>query len=102
MIMIWLKRRFYAAEFGPYQDKLGELMMAMPTRYAEFLMVSTETEKPLVSDYYVGLPTETMAPFFDGFERVTEAELPREIDTFLLGDQTKEPFTSRFRFRKRV
>jgi hypothetical protein len=31
---------------------------------------------------------------------LSEAELPREIDTFLLGDQTKEPFTQRFRFRK--
>ncbi|WP_426418464.1 hypothetical protein [Bradyrhizobium genosp. A] len=100
--MIWLKRRFHAADFGPYQDKLGELMMAMPTHYAEFLMVSTETEQPLVSDYYVGLPIEALAVAFDGFERAADAELPREIDTFLLGDQTKEPFTSRFRFRKRV
>jgi len=99
--MIWLKRRFYAAEFGPYQDKLGELMMAMPARYAEFLMVSTETEKPLVSDYYVGLPLAELASVFDGFGEVSEVELPREIDTFLLGDQTKEPFTSRFRFRRR-
>lgn len=99
--MIWLKRRFRAADFAPHQDKLGELMMAMPTHYAEFLMVSTETEKPLVSDYYVGLPIAELARVFDGFEQVAEAELPREIDTFLLGDQTKEPFTSRFRFRKR-
>ena len=27
--------------------------------------------------------------------------LPKEIDTFLFGDQTKEPFTSRFKFKKR-
>lgn len=99
--MIWLKRRFYAAEFAPYQDKLGELMMATPSSYSEFLMVSTETDKPLVSDYFIGLPGEPMDRFFDGFERITEADLPSEIDTFHLGDQTKEPFTSRFRFRKR-
>jgi hypothetical protein len=98
--MIWLKRRFYAADFAPYQNKLGDMLMAMPAHYAEFLMVSTKTDKPLMSDYYVGLPTEVLAAAFDGFERVSEAELPREIDTFLLGDQTKEPFTQRFRFRK--
>ena len=68
-------------------------MMAMPARYAEFLMISTNTDEPLTSDYYVGP--------FSSFERVSENGLPKEIDTFLFGDQTKEPFTSRFKFKKR-
>ncbi|MCP2219915.1 hypothetical protein [Bradyrhizobium elkanii] len=99
--MIWLKRQFQAADFAPYQDRLESLMSLVPTRYAEFLMVSTETSRPLISDYYVGLPDESFAGKFDGFERVAETDLPREIDTFLFGDQTKEPFTSRFKFRHR-
>lgn len=98
--MIWLKRSFHAADFAPYQDKLADLMMAMPQRCAEFLMVSIENG-PIDGEYYVGLPDETLAPFFDRFTRVAEADLPKEIDTFHVGDQTKEPFTSRFRFKKR-
>jgi len=97
--MIWLKRRFQAADYAPYQDKLAKLMMAMPTRYAEFLMVSTKVKDALTSDYYIGLPEEPLALAFDGFERMDEAELPREIDVFHLGDQTKQPFTSRFKFK---
>jgi hypothetical protein len=99
-ILIWLKRSFHAADFAPYQEKLAELMMAMPNRYSEFLMVSTENG-PLDGDYYVGLPDGTPFVFFDEFEQVREADLPKQIDTFLVGDQTKEPFTSRFKFKKR-
>lgn len=99
--MIWLKRQFQAADFAPYQNLLEGLIFLAPTRYAEFLMVSTETSRPLISDYFVGLPDESFAHRFDGFERVAENDLPKEIDTFLFGDQTKEPFTSRFEFRHR-
>jgi hypothetical protein len=35
-----------------------------------------------------------------GFTSVRELELPKEIDIVLVADQTKGPFTSRFRFRK--
>jgi hypothetical protein len=38
---------------------------------------------------------------FDGFEHVNESDLPKNIDTFHLGDTTKQPFTNRFRFRSR-
>jgi len=98
--MIWLKRRFEAAQYAPYQDKLAALQLTLPARYPEFLMVSTNTETPLISDYYVGLPEQSFASAFDGFEPVTEADLPREIDTFLYGDQTKLPFKQRFKFRE--
>jgi hypothetical protein len=75
--------------------------MANPTAYKEFLMVSTKTDDAGVSDYYVGVPSEPFLAAFDGFERVSEGELPKEIGVFHLGDSTKEPFTSRFRFRSR-
>ncbi|WGR91843.1 hypothetical protein MTX20_26465 [Bradyrhizobium sp. ISRA435] len=75
--------------------------MSMPARYAEFLMVSVKTEKPLISDYYIGVPTAEVADAFPEFERISEGDLPKEIDTFHLGDQTKQPFTSRFKFRER-
>lgn len=99
--MIWLKKRFKHAEYGPAMDRLEKLLMAMPQRYAEFLMVSTRVGHTRESDYYVGVPTAEVAAAFPEFERITESDLPKEIDTFHLGDQTKEPFTSRFRFRKR-
>jgi hypothetical protein len=99
--MFWIKRRFHAANFAASQDLIERLMIAMPDRYAEFLMVSTKTDEPLTSDYYVGLPAESLAAGFTGFQPVSESDLPKEIDTFLFGDQTKEPFTSRFKFRSR-
>ena len=97
--MFWAKRRFEYAAYGPYQDQLEKLLMANPTHYKEFLMVSTKTDDPAVSDYYIGVPSETFLAAFDGFERVAESDLPKEIDSFHLGDATKEPFKSRFRSR---
>jgi hypothetical protein len=97
--MVWIKRRFNAADYAPYMKRLENLLMANASRYPEFLMVSTKTDEPLVSDYYIGVPNESFLIGFDGFERVAENDVPKEIDSFHLGDATKEPFKSRFRFR---
>jgi hypothetical protein len=80
--MIWLKRRCHAAEFEPFQTLLENLMATMPTRTAEFLMVSTNAEDPLDQDCFIGLPEEVFAAKFHGFAKVSEDELPKEIDDF--------------------
>lgn len=99
--MIWVKRRFQFAEYGQYMDLLERLLMANPTLYQEFIMVSVKTEdKPGESGYYVGVPHKALLAGFDGFTPVEESELPKEIDTVLIADQTKEPFRSRFRFKE--
>ena|SRR5712692_9381014 len=100
--MYWIKRRFRYADYAPYMDKLEKLLMANATMYQEFLMVSTEVEgNPMESDYYMGVPHKALAIGFDGFTPVQESELPKVIDTFHLGDATKKPFQSRFRFKER-
>lgn len=99
--MIWLKRRFAGADYGPYMDRLEQLMIANPQLYQKFIMVSTKTRDALVSDYYVGVPNEVLAGGFDGFIRVGESDLPRIIDVLHIADATKEPFTSRFQFAPR-
>jgi hypothetical protein len=76
-------------------------MLANAEQYHEFIMVATDTDQPNVSAYWVGVPSEALFTAFDGFERVAEADLPREIDTLLVADATKEPFTSRFKFKRR-
>ena len=99
--MIWLKKRFQFAEYAPAMDLLEKLMMSMPARYSEFLMVSTETGQAGVSDYYIGVPSLEMAGPFRDFEKISENDLPKVIDTSHLGDSTKEPFASHFKFKKR-
>jgi hypothetical protein len=79
---------------------LQQLLFAHPAQYREFIMVATDTDKPGVSTYWVGVPTEPLFAVFDGFERVTETDLPKEIDSLCVADATKEPFTSRFKFKR--
>ena len=45
----------------------------------------------------IGLPDKLLAAPFDGFEEVSEADQPKEIDILLIADATKQPFTSRFK-----
>jgi hypothetical protein len=100
--MVWAKRRFNGIEYIPYMDRLEALLLANAARHAEFIFVSVKTNKPLVDDYYVGLPEKTFLPLFDGFETVSEDALPKIIDTCLVsGDQDAPPF-SRFTFRHRL
>jgi hypothetical protein len=98
--MIWGKRTIQGVGYVPYFDRLEKLMMANPTRYAEFIMVSVKI-KALLDDYYVGVPESSMMALFDGFEPVLESDLPKIIDTLHIADATKEPFSSRFTFRHR-
>jgi hypothetical protein len=100
--MIWAKRRFSDAKYAPYLGRLEKLMMAQPTSAQQFIMVSTESGKVGVGDYYVGVPDELAMLAFDGFDRVGEAELPREVDIFHLGDHTSSEFTSRFTIKHRA
>ena len=87
--MIWGKRRFEDADYGPYMDRLDKLAMADAIRATDYLMVSTKTDKG-ECNYYVGVPNEDFMRFFDGFSRVDESDLPREIDVFHFGVEGEE------------
>jgi hypothetical protein len=99
--MIWAKRQFRFAEYAPYMERLDRLMLANPSMYSQFIMVSTDVSKPALSNYYVGVPDQSFLAEFDGFDIVPESQLPNEIDTVLIADATTDEFKSRFRFRKR-
>lgn len=98
--VIWGKRVFDGADYARYQDRLQQLLFTHPAQYREFIMVATDTDDPGVSIYWVGVPSEILFAPFDGFERVEEADLPKEIDSLCIADATKEPFTSRFKFKR--
>jgi hypothetical protein len=98
--MVWGKRRFSSAGYSPYFDLMRKLRQAEadPTPYRQFIMVSTERVGG-ESDYYVGVPSETVMAAFDGFERVEESMLPKVIDVLHIGDATSDEFTSRFELK---
>ena len=87
--MIWAKRRFEAAAYAPYMDRLRDLMLVNPARYREFIMISTKTDKSHLDEYYIGVPNEAFLRDFKGFEVVREEDLPTKIDAFHLGDGGK-------------
>ena len=64
--MFWAKREFKWADYAPYQDRLGKLLMDNPTHYREFMMFSIEKTTG-VSDVYVGVPVKEFLAIFDGF-----------------------------------
>ncbi len=94
--MIWGKRQFQWADYAPYQDRLGDLIMKNPTQYREFMMFSIE-QKVGLSDVYVGVPIKEYMALFDGFEPVSEDALPKVVDTLLVADANA--FAERFEFR---
>ena len=96
--MVWGKRRFSYADYSPYFDLMRKLRQADPTSYRQFIMISTERVGG-ESDYYVGVPNETLMAAFDGFERVEESMLPKVIDALHIGDAKSDEFTSRFEFK---
>jgi len=98
--VIWLKRRFAGVDYVPYMYRLKDILFANTPLYAEFIMVSTNTADPGISDYYVGLPHEALSQAFEAFERIAEYDFSKKIDVLLIADAGKEPF--QIRFGKRV
>ena len=94
--MVWGRRRFQSAEYVPYQDRLQTLQTENATRYREFMMFAIEEQVGL-QNIYIGVPTNELLAVFDGFEPVSEAALPRVVDTLLLADFNA--FGERFEFR---
>jgi len=94
--MFWGKRQFKAADYGPYQDRLGDLQLANASRHREFMMVSTKVKANL-SEYYVGVPAKELMVLFDGFEPVAEGDLPKVVDSLVVADM--DAFRERFKFR---
>lgn len=100
--MFWVKRALSnAEELGRYHERLVKLLYENPTRYREFMMVSTKTEDPASRMYYVGVLSEAFTEGFDGFEYVRDDELPEVIDAVIAADVDSEEFTSRFRYSSR-
>jgi hypothetical protein len=60
--------------------------MENPGQYEQILMVSVKVYSPGVSGYYIGVPNEDLLRGFQKFGSVKEADLPKEIDAFHLGD----------------
>ena len=71
-----LQSRKHDRSWTSYQKTLQTLSLTMPTRHAEFLMFCVPAGRPLDSDVYIGLPTESLAAPFDGFVPVKEIDLP--------------------------
>lgn len=88
--MFWAKRQFKWADYAPYQDRLGNLIMQNPTRYREFMMFSVE-KKAGLADIYVGVPTKEFMALFDRFEPVSEDAVPKVVDSLLSPTRTRSP-----------
>jgi phage terminase large subunit len=78
--MIWSKRKFQDADYAPCMERLSQLMLADASRADQYMMVSTEDDAADVDEYYISVPNEVLLRLFDGFERVPESALPKEID----------------------
>jgi hypothetical protein len=96
--MIWGKRRFDGVEYIPYFERFEKLLIANGALYREFIMVSTKTDKPLTDDFYIGVPNKSFLAAFDGFEEISESELPKLIDTLHIADASTDNFKSLFQF----
>ena len=98
--MIWAKRRFSGADYSPYMKLLGDLQLAMPNPQ-EFAMVARNVRGVIEQDVYVGVPTTQLLAAFDGFEPVSEADLPKEIDQILVEMPTSVEVARLFTLRVR-
>jgi len=92
--MIWAKREFQFAEYGPYQDRFEKLHFKLGGP-GEMMMVMAEKNARL-SDVIISLPDAALLSMFDGFEIIDESELPKGVSILCVNHATGD-FEKRFK-----
>jgi hypothetical protein len=93
--MLWAKRQFRFGSYSVYQNRIADMHLKLP-RTTELMMVLSPTTSIGVDDVYIGLPDKSFLPLFDGFEVVSENQLPAEASPLYLDHSTGE-FEKRFK-----
>jgi hypothetical protein len=93
--MIWAKRRFSFGAYGIYQDRIADLHLKLP-HATELMMVSSPTASFGIDDVYVAVPDKAFLHLFDGFEVVSENQLPAEAIPLYVDHSTGE-YEKRFK-----
>jgi hypothetical protein len=98
--MIWAKQRVSHAACMIYMETIGALQFEDPSSVGELMMVGRDVDGRH-QDVYISVPSRELLARFDGFEAVSETELPKEIDFIHVAEHTSGQFEKRFTLRDR-
>jgi hypothetical protein len=96
MQMIWAKQRVAHTACMIYMETIGALQFEHPSSLGELTMVGRDVDGRH-QDVYISVPSRELLARFDGFEAVSETELPKEIDFIHVAEHTE--FEKRFTLR---
>ena len=98
--MIWAKQRVAHTACMIYMKTIGALQFEHPSSVGELMMVGRDVDGRH-QDVYISVPSRELLARFDGFEAVSETELPKEIDFIHVAEHTSGEFEKRFTLRDR-
>jgi hypothetical protein len=98
--MIWAKQRVSHTACMIYMKTIGALQFEHPSSVGELMMVGRDVDGRH-QDVYISVPSRELLARFDGFEAVSETELPKEIDFIHVAEHTSGEFEKRFTLRDR-
>jgi hypothetical protein len=96
--MIWAKQRVSHTACMIYMETIGALQFEDPSSVGELMMVGLDVDGRH-QDVYISVPSRELLARFDGFEAVSETELPKEIDFIHIAEHTSGNFKKRFTLR---
>ena len=98
--MIWAKQRVSHAACMIYMETIGALQLEDPSSVGELMMVGRDVDGRH-QDVYISVPSRELLARFDGFEAVSETELPKQIDFIHIAEHMSGNFKKRFTLRDR-
>lgn len=89
--MIWATRKCTTSEYKRYVQLLEKLLSTYgPQHDNQFAFVSKASSDPQLTECYVGVSALSHLAGFDGFDRIAESDLPKEVDGIdVCGDAKK-------------
>jgi hypothetical protein len=87
--MIWAKQRVAHTACMIYMETIGALQFEHPSSLGELTMVGRDVDGRH-QDVYISVPSRELLARFDGFEAVSETELPKEIDFIHVADGVRK------------
>jgi len=89
---VFAKKNMNVSKWAAVQDRVGQLQISLGGPH-DLMMLSSDSGELGIETIYIGLPTASLLPLFEGFEVIQQSELPDYLTTLVCRE---DEFAERF------
>jgi len=90
-MIVWATKTGNLAETSEVQKSVEQLVMANPTSYGDFMMLTASADYPKTFQLFIGVP-EAFLRLFPGFSKIDPMKMPDHMSALVVSDKFPQNF----------